>query len=202
MLAISVFVIAGLIVDLIPVIDPEAKHIFRIVDFGICLIFLFDFMYQLIKAESKIGYLKWGWLDLVSSIPLLDYGRWARVARIARIIRLIRGVKSAKEIIRYIVSNKIESVLLATGLVTIVLLTIGSVSILLFEGGEGSNIKTGSDALWWAFVTITTVGYGDYYPVTAAGRIVAAILMIGGIGMFGAYTGYMANLFLAKSEDS
>ena len=111
-------------------------------------------------------------------------------------------MKSAKEIIRYIVTNKTESVLLTTGLVSIVLLTIGSISILLFEGGEGSNIKSGGDALWWAFVTITTVGYGDYYPVTAAGRVVAAILMIGGIGMFGAYTGYMANLFLAKKDDN
>jgi len=59
-----------------------------------------------------------------------------------------------------------------------------------------SNIKTAGDAIWWAFVTITTVGYGDRFPVTSAGRIIAAFLMITGVALFGTFTGFVAAWFM------
>ncbi|MDX2322088.1 MAG: potassium channel family protein, partial [Moritella sp.] len=65
---------------------------------------------------------------------------------------------------------------------------------------EGSNINTGIDALWWAFVTITTVGYGDYYPVTTGGRIIAALLMTAGVGLFGTFTGFISSWFVDGGE--
>jgi voltage-gated potassium channel len=59
-----------------------------------------------------------------------------------------------------------------------------------------SNIKTGSDSLWWAYVTITTFGYGDRFPVTDAGRIIGVVVLTAGVGLFGVFTGFLANLFL------
>ena len=90
---------------------------------------------------------------------------------------------------------------------TIVVLEFAGIFILVTEGHDPTaNIKTASDALWWAYVTVTTVGYGDKYPVTNSGRIVGVLLMTIGVGLFGVITGYMANAFLQsptmQKEDS
>ena len=71
-----------------------------------------------------------------------------------------------------------------------------SIAILQMEDTADGNIKTAEDALWWAYVTITTVGYGDKYPVTIEGKIIAAALMTAGVGLFGTFTGYVASWFL------
>jgi voltage-gated potassium channel len=81
------------------------------------------------------------------------------------------------------------------GLVIIAATVVASV-----EGGEGAYIQSFPDALWWAVVTITTVGYGDVVPITAAGRAVAIILMIGGIAFFSGVTANLAS-FLVKGDD-
>ena len=77
----------------------------------------------------------------------------------------------------------------------------GAVSVLNLESGSEANIETASDAMWWAFVTITTVGYGDCYPVTLGGRLVAAVLMVVGVGLFGTFTAYVASFFIGDQED-
>lgn len=76
----------------------------------------------------------------------------------------------------------------------------GSISLLQVEHDANSNIKTAEDAIWWAFVTITTVGYGDKYPVTTEGRIIAAFLMVTGVGLFGTFTGYMTSWFVGSQK--
>jgi len=75
-----------------------------------------------------------------------------------------------------------------------------SIAMLHFETVPGSNIKTAEDAIWWAFATVTTVGYGDRYPVTSEGRLVAVLLMIAGVGLFGTFSGFLAAWFLAPEE--
>ena len=72
--------------------------------------------------------------------------------------------------------------------------------MLNFENAPNSNIKNPEDALWWAFTTVTTVGYGDKYPVTTEGRIVAALLMTSSVGLFGIFTGFIACLFVAEDK--
>jgi len=72
-----------------------------------------------------------------------------------------------------------------------------SIGVLMFEQqSPNANIKTAGDAIWWSVTTITTVGYGDKYPVTTGGRIVAMILMVSGIGIFGTLSGLAASYFL------
>jgi len=75
-----------------------------------------------------------------------------------------------------------------------------SIAILQVEQDANSNIKTAEDATWWAYVTITTVGYGDKYPVTTKGRIIAALLMTVGVGLFGTFTAYLASWFVGEGK--
>ena len=76
-------------------------------------------------------------------------------------------------------------------------------TILWAEGGNpNANIHSGSDAVWWAYVTVTTVGYGDRYPVTNEGRLIGIALLTIGVGLFGVLTGFLANTFLAPKHDA
>jgi voltage-gated potassium channel len=82
-------------------------------------------------------------------------------------------------------------------------LVLGAWLVLLFEEkAKGSNIHSYPDALWWAIVTVTTVGYGDRYPVTAGGRAVAVVLMLVGIGLIGVLTATVASVFVKEHTDA
>jgi voltage-gated potassium channel len=94
-----------------------------------------------------------------------------------------------------------NTLLLATSFAILNIL-LSSVLILIFEQGNEANIKTARDAIWWSFVTMTTVGYGDHYPVTIGGRIVAIILMVTGITLFGVVTASLGNLLLKMIKRS
>lgn len=89
-----------------------------------------------------------------------------------------------------------------TILAALMVLTIGSAMVLQFEGRSANgNITTGGDALWWSVVTITTVGYGDEYPVTAAGRITAVFVMFAGVGIIGALASILASILVPSPEN-
>lgn len=149
------------------------------------------------RSRNKTRYfLTWGWLDLLSSIPMVASLRWGRAARILRIFRVLRGVKSAKLITQMIVERRAQSMVLAVTLVMLVLISISSISVLHFENTADSPIHTPGDALWWSVVTIATVGYGDFAPVTVEGRVIALLLMVSGVGLFGMISGLVAAWFL------
>jgi voltage-gated potassium channel len=65
---------------------------------------------------------------------------------------------------------------------------------------KSANIKDAEDAIWWSISTMTTVGYGDRYPVTAEGRLVAGLLMVAGVGLFGTLSGFLAAWFVASGD--
>jgi voltage-gated potassium channel len=92
-----------------------------------------------------------------------------------------------------------ESTLLSGILVVFFVMTAGGMAIVYVEAPvEGSNIKTGGDALWYALVTIATVGYGDRYPITAAGRLIGSTMILVGVGLFSVLTGFISTQFLAR----
>ncbi len=76
-----------------------------------------------------------------------------------------------------------------------------SIAVLNLETAPDSNIKNPEDALWWAFTTISTVGYGDKFPVTTGGRIVAVLLITAGVGLFGVSTAFIASLFVVQNNE-
>ncbi len=203
MLALCVLALAGIILQYAFRRDPEIELVLDAADFAICIAFGVDFLVSLWTAPNRMRYLvTWGWLDLLSAIPTIDPIRWGRLARIARITRLLRSIRAARVLSTAIQTKRRQSTLLAASLVAIVLITASSTAILHFEDSDSSNIKTAENALWWAFATITTVGYGEYYPVTIEGRIIAAILMTAGVGLFGAFSAALAAWFLVPENEA
>jgi voltage-gated potassium channel len=104
---------------------------------------------------------------------------------------------------RFLLERRAQSAALTATLASIIVVALASITILNVEqaAGEQANIHSAEDALWWSMVTITTVGYGDHYPVTTEGRMVAALLMAIGVGLIGTWSGIAAAWFLSPSED-
>lgn len=197
---LSMLSVAMLMASYFKSLDAEVKELLLTVDYGLCALFFFDFIARLITARNRIAYLKWGWIDLLSSIPVVHTLRWGRVFRIIRVIRIIRGIKSARLLSQAIFKNKAKGALFSIACASIFIMILGAILVLEFEKHGNANISSAHDALWWSFVTMTTVGYGDFYPVTDLGRAVACILMISGIGLFSTLTGYIASLYDEASE--
>ncbi|RYD30722.1 MAG: ion transporter, partial [Verrucomicrobiaceae bacterium] len=178
-------------------LTPEMDAMVDRLDSIICMIFLGDFFYRFYRAPSKRRFMRWGWIDLVSSIPMVDIFRSGRVIRVIRVLRVLRAFRSVKILSQYLFGKHTRNTFASVAAISCLLTMAGSMVILNLEKDEpGANIKNPSDALWWSVVTVTTVGYGDRYPVTDAGRIVAAVLMTAGVGLFGTFTGFVASMFV------
>ena len=201
MLILSTFAIAVLVADWILALSPATHNVLQTTDTLLCVLFFCDFIRNMIRAPSRrVYFVRAGWLDLLSSIPTIGALRLGRLVRIGRIVRLLRAMRSLRTISQVMLRRRAESALSAAALVSVVMTVFGSLAVLQFEQVPTSNIKTGSDALWWAFATITTVGYGDRYPVTLEGRLVAGLLMVAGVGLFGALSGLVASWFLHPED--
>jgi len=199
-IVLSIYVLSALLVDTFFKLPLEVSRILNIVDDIICLVFLLDFVTRFYKAESKIKFMKWGWIDLISSIPALDLMRAGRMLRLVRLLRILRAFRSTRELVHYIFKRRTKGALTAAIIIAILMIIFSSIAILQFENEPNSNIKTAEDAIWWAYVTITTVGYGDKFPVTTEGRIIAAFLMTVGVGLFGTFTAYLASWFVGETK--
>lgn len=197
MLILCLYALAALALETAIRLEPETLAILDYADYAVCALFLLDFLVSVRRAPDRWRYLiTWGWLDLLSSVPTIDVVRWGRAARVVRVFRVLRGLRATKIVSGLILQRRAENTILAASLVALFLIIFCSVAVLHFEVAPDSNIKTAEDAIWWAFATIATVGYGDRYPVTSEGRFVAAILMSAGVGLFGTFSGFLAVWFI------
>jgi hypothetical protein len=180
---------------------PEMSGVIQLIDTGFFVIFIGDFLYRLFSAKSKSNYFlrQYGWLDLLGSLPVSGV-RLARAVRSGRTIRLLQqyGAKNMGSELRQDLAGSTLILVLFLG---ILVLEFGSYFILGAEvTAATANILTASDALWWSIVTIATVGYGDKYPVTNEGRIIGVFVIIAGVGLFSAFTGYLAHSFINRRK--
>src|SRR5262249_39273064 len=162
-----------------------------IVDAVLTIVFLSDFAYRLLTADGKRRYFvhDGGWLDLIGSLPLLRIFRLFRVIRVGRVLRT-QGFGS---LARWLRRERAPSALYVVVFLVVVVLEGSSILILPLEAkSPDANITTAGDALWWGMETVTTVGYGDQYPVTHGGRIVGVFVLVVGVGLFGTFTGFLA----------
>ena len=195
---LAVISLFNLAVSILP-FSPAQKEIAAIVDVPLTLIFLLDFTSRLMRSEPKRVYFieQRGWLDLLGSLP--SFFRLFRIFRLVRVTRLL-GEYGVRNIVRSFIKNRADNALMVVLFLVLLVLEFGSMFVTFFEQQDpNANIKTGGDAVWWAFVSITTVGYGDQYPVTQGGRAMAFFVLATGVGLFGVLSGYLANFFLAPA---
>ena len=193
---LSIYVLGALLFDTIYHVPPETSKLLNYIDYAICLLFLVDFGIRFTKADNKLRFMRWGWIDLISSIPMVDFLRVGRLLRLIRLFRVIRAFRSTKNLVDHFFIDKAQGALTSVSILAILIVVFSAIAILQVEHDPNSNIKTAEDALWWAYVTITTVGYGDKYPVTTEGRLIAFVLMTAGVGLFGTFTAFIATLFV------
>ncbi len=199
---LTIYVLGALIIETFFVLPIEISKLLNFIDNTICFIFLFDFAIRFKKAKNKMKFMRWGWIDLLSSIPFMNYFRLGRILRLVRVLRIIRAFRSSKKLIEYLFRNKVKGAFTSVSIFAVMLIIFSSIAILQVETAKESNIKTAEDALWWAYVTITTVGYGDKFPVTTEGRIIAVILMTAGIGLLGIFTAFASSWFAEDKKNN
>jgi voltage-gated potassium channel len=185
-----------LLVILVPVIfvrlpEPVRKTL-SVIETGLWAIFVVDYLVRLMPAPKRWRFLYMHIPELVViAVPLL------RPLRSLQALRLLRlgGLGSVAN--RYARrSLQTRSVLLVTAVIIILVITVAGVVLIIERGNSHATITTYPEALWWALSTVTTVGYGDLYPVTNGGRAAAILLMLAGIALMGIVTAAVAAWFV------
>ena len=197
-LVLSLYSLGALSTELLLPLSAETRVLLSRVDDFVCAIFVLDFAVHLALAPSKRIFWRMGWIDLLSSIPQIGWLRWGRIFRVFRILRTLRSFTAVYE---HLSAQRARGTFVMVGLMSLIAVLFATIAVFEVEHGKaGANIQSAGDALWWAFATITTIGYGDHYPVTVAGRIVAVVLVIFGLSFFGTFTAYVASFFLEKTQ--
>nr|WP_232523147.1 potassium channel family protein [Nocardioides sp. MAH-18] len=179
-----------------PRLDPDVESVLTVASWTIWGAFAIDFVIRLYLADRRRHYALHHWYDVVLiAAPML------------RPLRLLRLLAFARILNRSAVGGLAGRVSVYVAGVAVMALGLGALAILDAErDAPGANITTAGDALWWAATTVTTVGYGDRYPVTTTGRFVAAALMVVGIAVVSSLTAVIAtwlieNVQQTKPED-
>jgi voltage-gated potassium channel len=190
--ALAVLALVFLLTYAWPILDTDleagTRRVFSWVTSGIWLVFALEFLWRMAAAGNRVRFLRNNLFDLaVLALPLL---RPLRALRLITVMGLLnrRATPSFR-------GRTITYVGASAGLVVL----IASLAELDAErGSPEGNITTFGDALWWAVTTVTTVGYGDHYPTTGAGRLVALALMTTGIALLGTITAALASWFVER----
>jgi voltage-gated potassium channel len=180
--------------------NDDIDMVFVIMDVILTVFFVADLTRRLVLAGDRRAYMirGQGWVDALAAFPLLHI---LRVLRIVRMLRVLGRLGRPGRAFRTFFSNKAAGGLLSVLLIAVLMMEFGALLMLVIEhNAPGSTITSAQDAVWFVLVTMSTVGYGDVYPVTDGGRLVGSLIIVVGVGVFGTLTGFLANAFLAPSE--
>ncbi|HHU10657.1 MAG TPA: two pore domain potassium channel family protein [Intrasporangiaceae bacterium] len=174
-----------------PSLNPDLRTVLTSVSWTVWGAFALDLVVRLTLAEDRGRYALRHWYDVaLVLLPML------------RPLRLLRLLATLRILDRAATGNLAGQVLVYVGGAAGACVGLGALAVLDAERNQpGANITTFGDALWWACTTVTTVGYGDHFPVTVAGRGVAVVLMIIGIGLVGAVTAAVATWILGRVSE-
>lgn len=201
LLVLSLFVLVSLLAETMLELPEAVATLLQWADTSICVVFLGDFFYNVATARDRLEYLKWGWIDLVSSIPNLDLLRWGRLVRMVRILRILRAIRSVRTVFKMLFANRAASVFVTTAVATFLVVAFSSIGILNLEDVPHANIRTAGDALWWSFEMLTSQSSSRNYPVTTGGRVLAVALMFAGAGVFASFIAVVSTLIMGEEEE-
>jgi voltage-gated potassium channel len=196
---ISILSVFNMIYGVIPGMDEATLIVVATINFGLTIVFVGDFLYRFLTTPSRSYYLfhDWGWADFLAIAPLFRILRLFRVAKAYRFVTRYGTDKIRQELS----DHRAESALYLLIFAVILIIEFGSIGVLYAERPDPhANIVSASDALWWAYVTITTVGSGDQYPVTNQGRLVGILVMTTGVGVFATFAGYIGHKLLSPTK--
>ena len=196
-LALVVMSLVNWVLILLRKPTPAQDQVVWIMNLGLSVFLLLDFAYRLWRHPHRWNFLgpHGGWLVLLGSLPV----PFAGILRLIHVWLMARRLRRSDygQMQKIVVKQRAQSTLLGAVLAAIIMLEIGAVLMLDAESASSqANIKTGLDSLWWSIVTLATVGYGDKYPVTTAGRVVGVIVIVVGVALFSALTSFLAQWFL------
>ncbi|WP_432408699.1 ion transporter [Wukongibacter sp. M2B1] len=186
-IALLAFIAVSLsFLDILGKISIESSSVFYFLDISILIVFAIDYFIRLVLAGNKRRFFKQNILALIAIIPFNSLFRAFRLVRLVKVLRLSKLIRLTRFIRLFAFSrkflSKVDKFIHTNGFIYVINLTIttiilGSIGIYYVE--QGFTINSFEDAIWWSFVTTTTVGYGDISPVTSLGRIIAAVKGLG-----------------------
>ncbi len=201
MLALSIYVLAALVLEEFFVTDLEVRAVLQHIDLWVCLFFLTDFFVSLYRAPSKREYMKWGWIDLLSSIPMVDPLRWGRLARIVRIIRALRTLRELRVLGHAIRRSRMQSLTVIVVLFSFVTYTLCAGLILGFERGHPESISTANEALWWAFLNVMNAKVSISAVYSTGGAVTTVVLNKVGLLLFAYFNAIIVAWLLNKRTE-
>jgi voltage-gated potassium channel len=193
-----VYVALGFIVDDVQAAAGSRPEI-EVAELLLTGLFVLEFGSRFLAARSRLDYVKGHWIDAIALTPPIRIARALRLLRLLRLVRAFAGI--------YRAALHVEGLARHRGFAWLLLAWIGVMAVCsawlyIAEHGVNKAVENPFDALWWGVVTLTTVGYGDVTPVTTEGRIAAMVLMLLGIGLFGAITATITSYLLSRDSHS
>ena len=180
------------------VLSAPTLAVFQWIDNAACGIFFVDVLVRWRRTGWSAEFWRWGWVDLLAAIPFDAAFRTLQIIRVYRILRVLRVLYKLQELTTGTTLN--ERLLALPGVAVVMIIFSTALMVEAERHAPGATIKSGGDALWWALTTVTTVGYGDTYPVTTEGRIIAAGLMLVGIALFGSISAIVTSKLILPKE--
>jgi len=194
MVVLAILWLPVLIIPYVVHLSPAWRKSCAVIDFTVWALFAAEYVIKLVLSPTRWKFVRTHVLDLI--VVVVPFLRPLRVLRVIRIGALAGG---AVRRTRAMLTHKSLHFVLLTA---VVIVFAGAAMVLGFErNANGANIHNYGQALWWSVVTVTTVGYGDRFPVTAGGQGVAVFLMVLGIALLGVITASVASFFVEQDTD-